>query len=141
MTRGKLILDSVILLSVAAVLVLGGCVSTREEPTSSIVVPAPAVVLPAPGTTLTTAIGTSIGVVTGALIDEHAPGLSSLVRNSCGWIITAADFAGLTGQMPSVDAAADAICKALQERRTRARAGSTTTVYLNGVKLTLRKAL
>jgi hypothetical protein len=62
------------------------------------------------------------------------------VRNTCGWIITAADFAGLTGHMPNVDEAADAICKALQDRAMRARAGSTTTVYLNGVKLTLRRA-
>jgi len=103
-----------ILLASAVALSLGGCVTDNANP----------------GT-----IGSSIGTIGGILINQYAPELVSAVGSGCSFIITAADFTGLTGNYPSVSEAARAICAAVTARRSSARAGQELTVTVRGVRV------
>jgi hypothetical protein len=121
MTRGKMITDSLILLSVAAVLVLGGCVSSGTNGGAVVVAPTPVVTPP-----MTKAQELIIDIreyaELGCKFVPAATFLTNLLGQSGGVFNTAQEYA-------------DAICDVVKGRASRRRGAGAVYGYVNGVPI------
>ena len=120
MTRGKIIFESAIVLSIAAVLVLGGCVSSGSNGGGAVVVTPTPVVTPPMTKAQELIIDIREYAELGCKFVPAATFLTNLLGQSGGVFNTAQEYA-------------DAICDLVKSRASRRRGAGAVYGYINGV--------